>query len=194
MVNNADVYNSFDYRCGQRWAKLGKVSSPDALKEVMKRSGGFADDGYRKKSKMNDTKIYRDGDSLPVATENRYSGYIMTRVMEDKVTYALFWVLDVRENWLLVALVRLLLVIPRVLSLRTETNSSNGMSSTWHSVFHALSHLSPTYIWYILTLLLVYRAWIPGALAISHTNMHQGYLMELHRISNVQIDLRPSNG
>jgi hypothetical protein len=107
MVNNVDVYNSFEYRCGQRWAKLGKVSSPDALKEVMKRSGGFADDGYRKKSKMNDTKIYGDGDSLPVATENHYSGYIMTRVIEDKVTYALFWLLDVRENWLLVALVRL---------------------------------------------------------------------------------------
>eukprot|EP00204_Picochlorum_oklahomense_P000714 CAMPEP_0118807444 /NCGR_PEP_ID=MMETSP1161-20130426/35475_1 /TAXON_ID=249345 /ORGANISM="Picochlorum oklahomensis, Strain CCMP2329" /LENGTH=477 /DNA_ID=CAMNT_0006736809 /DNA_START=266 /DNA_END=1699 /DNA_ORIENTATION=+ len=98
------LYANLCNRCGQRWAKLGKVSSPDALKEIMKRSGGFADDGYRKKSKMNDTKIYGDGDSLPVATENHYSGYIMTRVIEDKVTYALFWLLDVRENWLLVAL------------------------------------------------------------------------------------------
>ncbi len=121
---------SFEYRCGQRWAKLGKMSSSDALKEVMKRSGGFYDDGYRKKSKVNDTKVLGDGGSLPVATENRYSGYIMTRVIDDKITYALFWLMDVRENWSLVALVRLLLCgIPDLFS--CEKSYNEGKTSQW---------------------------------------------------------------
>lgn len=119
-------------RCGQRWAKLGKTTSTDVIRNVIKRnassSGISGEKCHKRKNPLsfgNELHIHEGGLGLsprlnspfdmnsptfspfPSPTPGQYVGYTMQKVTDGKITYALFWLMDYQEDYLLVALVRM---------------------------------------------------------------------------------------
>lgn len=111
-----DVVANLCNRCGQRWAKMGKLETED-LKSVMTcfvhatthkgSNGQFPLDGvYRKRRRSsleNDTNENRIRTS-PLQGDAQYIGYTTTRVSGGKSSYALFWVMDKMARYTLVAI------------------------------------------------------------------------------------------
>lgn len=108
--SNANLCN----RCGQRWAKMGKATSPRSVRSSMAQ---FVHASYRPR-RMTGTATH-DPPSESSSLRNcgmksgkntcegsKYIGYAIKKASDGKITYALFWLMDQMEHCVLVAIVR----------------------------------------------------------------------------------------
>ena len=97
-------------RCGQRWAKLGKTTCLQTIRNGIKR--GFpGTDALEPKKQFPEqafsTKRQTENVNSLTAIQGQqsYIGYAIQKLSDGKSTYALFWLMDYQEDFLLVALV-----------------------------------------------------------------------------------------
>ena len=101
----------FSCRCGQRWAKLGKTTCLQTIRNGIKRGFPGTDPLVEPKKQLSEqtfsSKHQTDNANSLTAVhdEQNYIGYAIQKLSDGKSTYALFWLMDYQEDFLLVALV-----------------------------------------------------------------------------------------
>lgn len=101
----------FSCRCGQRWAKLGKTTCLQTIRNGIKRGFPGTDPLVEPKKQLPEqtfsSKHQTDNANSLTAVhdEQNYIGYTIQKLSDGKSTYALFWLMDYQEDFLLVALV-----------------------------------------------------------------------------------------
>lgn len=110
--------DSCDCRCGQRWAKLGKCSTPESIRISMSgfvhpatcRGGISLDSTYKKRRRSHnepspsDSKKHHTKDFASPGSRDRYIGYAVKKLSDGKASYALFWLMDAKNASILVAI------------------------------------------------------------------------------------------
>ena len=107
---NANLCN----RCGQRWAKMGKATSPRSVRSSMAQFVHASNrprrmTGTTTNDPPSEAKVVRNG-GIKVGKNtcegSKYIGYAIKKASDGRITYALFWLMDQMEHCVLVAIVR----------------------------------------------------------------------------------------